>query len=131
MTKIRYRVQSAAQVPMDIEEEIRGKLRSVQILGLEVELVSDDGSMCHKLRLIPDDMDEAVALFEDEGTVEATFTKISGAPTVSEPIQSPASNPQPDDDGEVKTMEDTIPSVSTPSSLTPSVPSSPTPAPQE
>lgn len=129
MTKIRFRVQSAAQVPMDVEGEVRGALRRVQVLGLEVELVSEDGSMCHKLRLIPDDLEAAVDLFEDEGTVEAVFTKISGAPAIADPVQSPASNPQPDDDGEVKTMEDT--STPAPSPPTPPVPPAPTPAPQE
>ncbi len=60
--KLHYTVHSAVEEPMIVTAKVNGKDREVSVEGMVVEIVSDDGSMSHTLRLA-DDIEGARKLF--------------------------------------------------------------------
>jgi len=66
MIKLKYFVHTASQEDFTAKATVAGVERDVKVPGLAVEMVSEDGSMSHTFRFVPDDMEKAVAAFEPE-----------------------------------------------------------------
>lgn len=71
--KVNYTVHSVSEAPIVAIAQVGGKDREVSMPGLVIEIVSDDGSMSHTLRLA-DDLDAAQKLFVTGKTITATFS---------------------------------------------------------
>jgi ABC-type Zn uptake system ZnuABC Zn-binding protein ZnuA len=72
--ELKYTVTSCSEDPIDVIATVPGIGEvSAKIMGLVVEVVSEDGSMGHTLRLTPTDMAEAKELFTVGNKVTATF----------------------------------------------------------
>ncbi len=68
-----YTVHSVSEAPFTVSATVGGKQRDVSITGLIVEIVSEDGSMSHTLKLT-DDLDAARALFVVGANVTLTVS---------------------------------------------------------
>lgn len=74
--QIKYTVHSCSRAAIEHEVEINGATMTATVPGLIVELVSEDGSMTHTLRLLPNDIEHAESEFAVGNTVQGTFYKI-------------------------------------------------------
>ena len=72
--EIKYRVHSVEQQLVTALVTLNGEQVQAQVPGLVVEIVSDDGLMGHTLRLVPHDMEAALALFVLDTEIVSTFT---------------------------------------------------------
>lgn len=78
MSKVLYNVHSASPQAFMTEVELPGGQKvAAQIPGLVVELVSQDGTMTHTLRFVPEDLAAASAQFEVGASIEAVFTRLA------------------------------------------------------
>jgi hypothetical protein len=66
-----YEVAYAIETPVTVEATVAGRIIEATVTGLTVELIS--GTMAHTLRLTPDDLPAAKALFEPGARVRASF----------------------------------------------------------
>jgi hypothetical protein len=73
MVKLTYTVHSCARLPFQVPVELNGKEVMATVDGLVIELVVEDKSVSHTLRIVPDDIDAAQAEFAEGAAIEATF----------------------------------------------------------
>lgn len=71
--QVRYTVAGCNVDEFSVEATVAGQTVQAKVPGLVVELVSEDGSMCHMLRVRPTDMAAAEKLFAVGNGVVATF----------------------------------------------------------
>lgn len=71
-----YTVASCSEDPISVIATVGGKEVPAKIMGLTVEVVSEDQSMGHMFRLTPDDMEAAKEFFTVGNKVKATFTTV-------------------------------------------------------
>jgi hypothetical protein len=63
MIKLNYTVHSVTTDQFEVDAIVAGTPRKVSVPGLVIEAVSQDGSMGHSFRFIPDDSAAAIAAF--------------------------------------------------------------------
>ncbi len=72
--EVNYTVHSCTEDAVVVKALVAGREVEATIMGLVVELNSEDGTMSHVLRLTPEDMAEAKAMFAVGNKVTSTFT---------------------------------------------------------
>jgi hypothetical protein len=72
--EVLFKVHSAVEDDVTMPMTLNGSTVDAKVPGLVVELVSDDGSMCHTHRFVPGDMAAAKALFEVGAKITLTFS---------------------------------------------------------
>lgn len=73
--EIIYTVASCSEDPVDVIATVNGREVSAKVMGLVVELVSEDESMGHTFRFTPEDMTAAKDMFAVGETITLTFSK--------------------------------------------------------
>lgn len=76
MTAIRYVVHSCARQSFEMPVQVGDRTMVATMQGLVVELVSDDKSMTHTLRLQPEDLIAAEELYQEGAVIEGVFSLV-------------------------------------------------------
>lgn len=72
--QINYTVHSVEKADIETLANVNGSSMVVKVPGLVVELVSDSGDMGHTFRILPTNMDEALALYTVGGRILSTHS---------------------------------------------------------
>ena len=73
-TQIKYTVHGVSEVPVPVTVQFNGAPIQATVPGLVVELLSDDGTMTHTLKLVPgDNIDALRAQYQPGVSITASF----------------------------------------------------------
>ncbi len=73
--QIIYTVASCSEDPVDVIATVAGREVPAKVMGLVVELVSEDKSMGHTFRFTPTDLTDAKEMFAVGEKIIANFSK--------------------------------------------------------
>ena len=74
-TQIKYTVHGVSEVPVEVTVEFNGAPIQATVPGLVVELVSEDGTMTHTMKLVPaaSDVDALRAQYQPGVAITGSF----------------------------------------------------------